>query len=227
MFGRLCLSSVMVFTFFLAMHSHADDLKESNQKGKLYPNGSSCSYYRKYLTSFVKAGALDRGELFSTLPYAYAFFKSGDTRVRAPLYLADLNRDGLSELIYMLDITSPYHIETKMYVLDSLSEDVARSLIEHKFKSPYHKALMKKLADNFVWDAIKDINDDSVRLSLSENILKFKKADDPWRLSLAHIDNEFYLVADGVKSKILVLARFAAEETITQEVVCVFNDLLY
>ncbi|EGM78100.1 hypothetical protein Rhein_1517 [Rheinheimera sp. A13L] len=227
MCSRLCFSSAMAFAFVLSMHSNADSLKETMPKDDLYTNGSSCSYYKKHLNSFVKEGALDRGELLSTVPRVPVSFKSGDKRVMASMRLADLNRDGVTELIYIVDITSPYHIETKVYILDSLSEDVARSLIDNKFKSPYHKSLMKKMTDKFVWDPISDINDESVRLSLSEHILKFKKADDPWRLSLAHIDNEFYLVADGVQSKTLVLARFAAEETITQEVVCVFNDLLY
>lgn len=47
MFGRLCFSSVMVFVFFLSMHSNADGLKDSNQKDDIYTNGSSCAYYKK------------------------------------------------------------------------------------------------------------------------------------------------------------------------------------
>lgn len=227
MLNRLCFYSAIAFSFFLPIHSNAGSAKEAMPKEALYTNDSNCDYYRNHLSGFVKNGYFDNGEMALSVPRVYVDFTLGDTIVSKYMLLADLNRDGMTELIYRVNITAPQHIESKIYILDSFSADVARSLIDDKYNSPYHEPLMKKIAARWDHTNQDSINDESIRLALPEEMLKLKKPEDPWRVTVVKIDDQFYLVADGVQSKMLMLARFSAGEAIKPEMICVFDDLLH
>lgn len=185
----------------------------------------SCSYYRKKIVNHVKNGALSRSELWDTIPHIRTSFKWKSTYIRVPMQIADINRDSEYELLYSIDITSPEHEETKLYLVRHLSQDTVKSLISQKYKSPFYQSVMDDLAASYVWDARKDITKGAQQIMLPEFFKKQKSSGEPLRLTLINIDGAVLLLVEGMKSSKVWLVKFEGSKHLEQEPICSFEKL--
>jgi hypothetical protein len=104
----------------------------------------------RFLNGFCdNSGTFYSDRLIGTVPMITADVVQGPSRrhFRPYVYVADMDRDGIFELVYFKDITNPLHIETRIYRLTSLSAEQARDLVEKKAAGRYFGAIMANLSD--------------------------------------------------------------------------------
>lgn len=186
---------------------------------------SSCSDYRQHLSQYIQDGSFVRNKTYETVPYIRTSFKDGNTWVRVPLKIADINQDGNYDLTYLVDITSPGHEKTKIYWLHSIGDELAKRLISDQQKSEFYRPLMEHISATVEWDAKKDIVSGAHEIKISGSLDDAKKEGDIWRLDLVDIDKNIYLLVEGLKSNDVWLAKFEGEK-FDQNVVCEFENLI-
>ena len=186
-------------------------------------SSDSCSDYRERIALYTKNGALSRSELWETIPHIRTSFKWKSTYIRVPMQIVDVNRDSEYELLYLIDITSPGHEETKLYLVRDLSQDAAKSLISQKYKSPFYQSVMDDLAVSYVWDARKDIAEGAYQIILPDFFRKKNRPDEALRLTLINIVDAVLLLVEGTKSGKVWLVKFQDSKHLEQGPVCSFE----
>lgn len=186
----------------------------------VYSNGDisvfppeKCERLKTYLQGFIHDNVLIRNELTSSVPYVRTSFKDDGRWVRVPLRIVDLDNNGSNELIYLIDIASPQHVETKIYNLKNLTKIEAESISSKKNKSPYYRPFMMYLQERYDWNYLKDIQGGNPQLlSVNEN--------SSLRKSLFNFDGTNYMLIEQIDLMHIWIATFLKSQNYKSEVIC-------
>ena len=192
----------------------------------------SCAYYRTKLVSYIRNdGSFARNEIWPTVPYIKASFKQKQSESATGVWtgawmrIADINGDFEYELLYLVDIATPVHDESKMYFVRALPKEMALSLIKDDIINPFWHPLMEYLSNNIEWGPYKAVKSGAVEIALSEPVAKLKDADDRWRFTFVSLnDGVVLLLIEGLETNKLWLAEF--DKKFEQRIICTFDDLI-
>src|SRR6187402_182909 len=77
---------------------------------------SRCESVKHYIKGNFQDGVLIRNKVSDFVPYVRTSFKYDGLNIRVPLYIVDIDSDGVYEIIYLIDIESPAQNITKIYI---------------------------------------------------------------------------------------------------------------
>lgn len=119
----------------------------------------SCESQQSFIKAHMDNGVLIRNEVSNSIPYVRTSFKYEGINIRVPLYIIDVDDNGIFEIVYLVDLGSPSHVNTKVYILEQFQRENALNLIEKKRKSVHYKQLMDSLESKYKWNSLRDLVD--------------------------------------------------------------------
>ena len=118
-----------------------------------------CESQQPFIKAHMDNGVLIRNEVSNSIPYVRTSFKYEGINIRVPLYIIDVDDNGIFEIVYLVDLGSQSHVNTKVYILEQFQRESALDLIEKKRKSVHYKQLMDSLESKYKWNALRDLVD--------------------------------------------------------------------
>jgi hypothetical protein len=143
-------------------------------------NAPVCEELLTFLEDYVIDGIFDKGELkakLSKLPIEIMQSEGHFTQLLL-FIIMDIDNDQDYEIIHIVSVTTPLHVETKMYYLMDLSQEEADSLIEDGYKSKYYRTIVKDLQGKYQCNSMGEIvNANPVKNSFSDFFIIETKED--------------------------------------------------
>lgn len=164
-----------IISLLLSSCSHSNDNNDEQLS-------QQCQEIKNYLKPYVpENNRIIFHRKFREISAPMVWFKirqEGVNPITIKPRIADIDNDGDYELIYIQHITSPRHIQSKIFNIKSLSTEESDDLIAKGRKSKYYNKLKKYLHDQYKWgkiyypfDADKAITD-KIRLYVKHPTIK-------------------------------------------------------
>lgn len=162
----------------------------------------SCDSRQSYIKANINDGVLIRNKVSKSVPYLRTSFKYEGINVRVPLYIVDVDNNGVFEVVYLVDLGTPSHIFTKVYILEQFQKESAVDLIEKKRKSVHYKRLMDSLKSKYRWNALRDLVDFSpLVLPLEKSFPGQASHEKGIRVTLSQIESKAIFIIDNLLLK--------------------------
>ncbi len=162
----------------------------------------NCDSQQSYIKANINDGVLIRNKVSNSVPYVRTSFKYEGINIRVPPYIVDVDNNGMFEIVYLVDLGSPSHIITKVYILEQFQKESAMDLIEKKRRSVHYKQLMDSLKSKYKWNALRDLVDFSPMVFPLEKFFPGQESyEKDIRVTLSLIESKAIFIIDNLLLK--------------------------
>lgn len=162
----------------------------------------NCYSQQSYIKANINDGILIRNKVSDSVPYVRTSFKYEGINIRVPLYIVDVDNNGLYEIIYLVDLGVPKHLLTKVYILEQLQEESAIDLIEKKRKSVHYIKLIDSLKNKYKWNALRDLVNFNPLVFPLENFFPGQASyEKDFRVTLSQIESKSTFIIENLLLK--------------------------
>jgi len=206
-----CVLFFLFTAFYFSIASCSFALEDV---GKLEPQTQLCQKIQVHIKhSITEKGTLYRSKLTGNIP-KISIHHRGKGRgggVGVWLRIIDIDNNGNHELIYLIDMTYPWHQKSKLYLIKNLPRREVESHINDDNQSFYYREKLRQhFEQSILWDARGDIESGELA-RLNINSVQTDHPKDPvipLRYTLFKFEEKNYVLVDNVRTDEFFVIEF-------------------